>query len=342
MEQLMQLDGAVEYFLVISSKDVNWNGSSTNILRDRLETVAETMNQKYDTALNSYDVRLTWAKIRNRWETWVKAIHYAPGVVDDSAGIIEMDNFSWDLLERVVPEAIVFRGKPMLFPNMVCTIFNRTPVQLLPVEHPSYHRNKSSSSRTSKRRSPKELEEEEKEACMRMFLFSFCVTLSPFRVVLFPLTVGYSEIKRTSPSVAFLFAQLGALVESFSDPLGAFSSSISYLKIEGFVYGDSGLGLVLGDLYPLLHKSHVWFKSVRGVLRRENMGSEVRSSDLERSSSSNVGGEGAGEDTATSAPSHVPSFFHPPTPVVPCPFHALQEKYSLKIEVFNQTNHSTN
>ena len=36
------------------------------------------------------------------------------------------------------------------------------------------------------------------------------------------------------------------------------------------------------------------------------MGSEVRSGDLERGSSSNVGGEGAGVDIATSAPSHVP------------------------------------
>ena len=60
--------------------------------------------------------------------------------------------------------------------------------------------------------------------------------------------VGYSEVKRTSPFVAFLFAHLGALVESSSDPLGAFSSNDSYPQIEGFVFSDSGLGLVLGDL----------------------------------------------------------------------------------------------
>uniref|UniRef100_A0A7N2N732 Uncharacterized protein n=1 Tax=Quercus lobata TaxID=97700 RepID=A0A7N2N732_QUELO len=105
---------------------------------------------------------------------------------------------------------------------------------------------------------------------------------------------SYSEIKHTSPFVAFLFARLRALVESSSDPLGAFSSSDSYPQIGGSVFGGSGLGLVLGDLYPLLHKSQVWFKFVRGVLRRENMGSEVRSSDLERGSSSNVNGEGDG------------------------------------------------
>ena len=67
--------------------------------------------------------------------------------------------------------------------------------------------------------------------------------------------VGYSEVKCTSPSVAFLFARHGKLVESSSDPLGAFSSSDSYPQIEGFVFGGSGLGLVLGDLFPLLHKS---------------------------------------------------------------------------------------
>ena len=76
-------------------------------------------------------------------------------------------------------------------------------------------------------------------------------------MVLFPLMVGYSGVKRTSPSVAFLFALLGALVESSTDPLGVLSPSGSYSPIEGFVFSVSGLGLVLGDLYPLLHKSQV-------------------------------------------------------------------------------------
>ena len=74
--------------------------------------------------------------------------------------------------------------------------------------------------------------------------------------------VGYSEVKCNSPFVAFLFARLRVLVESSSDLLGAFSSSVSYPQIQGFVFGGSGLGLVLGDLYPLLHRSQVWFKSV--------------------------------------------------------------------------------
>ena len=148
--------------------------------------------------------------------------------------------------------------------------------------------------------------------------------------------VGYSEFRHTSPSVTFLFARLGALVESSSDPLGVLSPSDSYPQIEGFVFSGSGLGLVLGDLYPLLYKSQVWFKYVREVLRRENMGSEVGLGDLERGSSSNVGGEGASVDIATSAPSHAPSSSHPPTPTVARPFHALKEKCSLKIKVFSK------
>ena len=148
--------------------------------------------------------------------------------------------------------------------------------------------------------------------------------------------VGYSEFKHTSPSVTFLFAHLGALVESSSGPLGALSPSDSYPQIEGFVFSGSGLGLVLGDLYPLLYKSQVWFKYIREVLRRENMGSEVGLGDLERGSSSNVGGEGSSVDIATSAPSHAPSSSHLPTPAVARPFHALKENFSLKIEVFSK------
>ena len=66
------------------------------------------------------------------------------------------------------------------------------------------------------------------------------------------------------------------------------------------------------------------------------MGSEVGLGDLERGSSSNVGGEGSSVDIATSAPSHAPSSSHLPTPAVARPFHALKENFSLKIEVFSK------
>ena len=63
------------------------------------------------------------------------------------------------------------------------------------------------------------------------------------------------EVKRTSPSIAFLFARLGALVEFFGDPLGTLSPSDSYPQVKEFVFRGNGLGLALGVLYPLLYKS---------------------------------------------------------------------------------------
>ena len=78
--------------------------------------------------------------------------------------------------------------------------------------------------------------------------------------------VGYTKFRNISPFIAFLFARLGGLLDSSGD---------RYPQIGGFVVGDSDLNLVLGDLYPLLHQSLSWFKSVCGVLRRENMGLEL-------------------------------------------------------------------
>ena len=64
--------------------------------------------------------------------------------------------------------------------------------------------------------------------------------------------VGYSEVQRTSPFVAFLFARLGALIESSTKPFGVLSPVGTYPPIEGFVLSGGGLGLVLGDLYPIV------------------------------------------------------------------------------------------
>ena len=150
--------------------------------------------------------------------------------------------------------------------------------------------------------------------------------------------VDYSEIRRASPSIAFLFTRLEGLLDSSSDPLGVLSprSSDQYLWIRDFIVGHSGLDLALGDLYPLLHQSLSWFKSVHSVFRRENMGSEVRSSDPERGSSSNVGVDEARTDTATSVPTSVPSSSVIPASATPRPFHALKEKCTLKAIVFDK------
>ena len=70
--------------------------------------------------------------------------------------------------------------------------------------------------------------------------------------------MGYTDFRSISPSIAFLFARLGGLLDSSGD--------IRYPQIGDFAVGDSGLNLALGDLYPLLHRSLSWFKSIHGVL----------------------------------------------------------------------------
>ena len=54
--------------------------------------------------------------------------------------------------------------------------------------------------------------------------------------------IGYSDIRHTSPSIAFFFARLGVFLGSSSD---------HYPQVGDFVLSNSGLGLVLGNLCPL-------------------------------------------------------------------------------------------
>ncbi|XP_075671764.1 uncharacterized protein LOC142641251 [Castanea sativa] len=77
--------------------------------------------------------------------------------------------------------------------------------------------------------------------------------------------VGSLEVRKTCPSISFLFARLGG-------SLGVFPN------LEGFVFAGSGLGIVLGDLFPLLRRSVDWFE---GLVKKQRPMSEVRSSDLE-------------------------------------------------------------
>lgn len=162
--------------------------------------------------------------------------------------------------------------------------------------------------------------------------------LFPFRFVLLLLMVDYSEIRHTSPFIAFFFAHLGALLDSSNDQLDALLDYSSDLcpQIGDFVLGDSSLHLVWGNLYPLLHQSLAWFRSVCEVLRRESMGSEVKLSDLENGSSSNASTTEVETDTATSVPSFVPSPSLPSVPVSSRTFHVLKEESSLKLDTFNR------
>ena len=58
----------------------------------------------------------------------------------------------------------------------------------------------------------------------------------------------HSGIRCTSPLDTFFFARLGAFISCSSGP---------YPSIRDFALGDSGLSLVLGELYPLLCESLV-------------------------------------------------------------------------------------
>ncbi|XP_030948968.1 uncharacterized protein LOC115972874 [Quercus lobata] len=164
IEQLLEIDGAIDFFLMTASMNVNWEGSSTDIERHKLTVIAAAVNRQFEMKLDCFDVRLTWAKLRNRWETWVRATHYVPPKkVNPTTGEINIDDFAWDQLVRVVPGAEIFRRKKMISPNMVCTVFNRTPPSLAPEELPS--RVRLNMSLASKMRG-KSTEEEELNACM--------------------------------------------------------------------------------------------------------------------------------------------------------------------------------
>ena len=139
--------------------------------------------------------------------------------------------------------------------------------------------------------------------------------------------VGYSDIRCTSPSVAFFFACLGVLLGTSSD---------HYPWVGDFVLSDSGLGLVLGNLYPPLRQSLDWFGFVRESLRRENMDFESKLGDLETDLSSGAGTVGVEMDTATSLPSSIPSSSHPFIFDTSRPFHALKEECSLKRDTFRR------
>ena len=57
---------------------------------------------------------------------------------------------------------------------------------------------------------------------------------------------------------------------------------------------------------------------------------------MEGGSSSSVGADGAGTDTTTSVPSSTPSSSLPFASATSRPFHALKEKCTLKVEVFDK------
>ena len=100
--------------------------------------------------------------------------------------------------------------------------------------------------------------------------------------------VSSSEIRVVCPSVSFLFACLGASLDT----------SRAFLPLVGdFVFEGCGLSVVLGELFPVLSQSLNWFE---GLVEERVRMSEVRSGELETRLSSNDGlVEG---DTTVSSP----------------------------------------
>ncbi|KAF3956565.1 hypothetical protein CMV_018316 [Castanea mollissima] len=156
MERLLEIDGAIEFFLMIASMNVNWEGCSTDIVGDRLIAVAAIVNRKFGTDLNCFDIKFTWNKLRALWETWVRVGIFVPlKGIHFTTGEINLDDFAWNQLVRIVPDAEIFRRKKMISPNMVCTVFNRTPPSLAPEPR-------------LKRLKPSEDKEEDWNACIAL------------------------------------------------------------------------------------------------------------------------------------------------------------------------------
>ena len=100
--------------------------------------------------------------------------------------------------------------------------------------------------------------------------------------------VDSSEVRVVCPLISFLFARLGAFLDTSSDFLPL---------IENFIFEGCGLGVVVGELFPVLSQSINWFGGLIGERKRM---SEVRSSKLETGLSSNDGP--MEEDTTISSP----------------------------------------
>ena len=80
--------------------------------------------------------------------------------------------------------------------------------------------------------------------------------------------VDSSKVSVMCPSVSFLFARLGASLDTF----GAFIP-----LIKNFIFEGCGLGVVVGELFPVLNQSVNWFK---GLIEERKRMSKVRSSEL--------------------------------------------------------------
>ena len=89
--------------------------------------------------------------------------------------------------------------------------------------------------------------------------------------------VDSSKVRVMCPSVSFLFACLGASLDT---------SSAFLPLIENFFFEVCWLGVLAGELFLVLSQSINWFG---GLIEERKRMSEVRSSELETGLSSNDG-----------------------------------------------------
>jgi len=110
------------------------------------------------------------------------------------------------------------------------------------------------------------------------------------------LVVNSSKVRVVCPYVSFFFARLRA-------SLGA--SHAFFPLVENYVSEGSSLGVVLGDLFPLLCQSIDWFE---GLVSEQREMSEVRSNELETGLSFNDNPMEVEANIAVSVPQEVRAF----------------------------------
>ena len=102
MEKLLDVEGAIELFLMYASQNVNWEGSTTDIPRDKVNIIAAAVKREFGIELSFFDINLTWAHLRAYWETWARSTHYVPSEsVNATTGKIDISVYKWDQLVRV-------------------------------------------------------------------------------------------------------------------------------------------------------------------------------------------------------------------------------------------------
>ena len=75
--------------------------------------------------------------------------------------------------------------------------------------------------------------------------------------------VDSSKVRVVCPLISFLFARLGAFLDT---------SSVFFPLIENFIFEGCGLGVVVGELFPVLSQSINWFG---GLIEERKRISEV-------------------------------------------------------------------